>query len=472
MLFSSFIFLFAFLPVVVSVNEVLCRRMNVRAAQVWLLIGSWFFYAFARPSHLLILVSSIVANWGIVNAMVTQADPVRRRLWLGLGLVANIGLLATFKYVNFGLSQVNLIFGSDLAIPNWDFPLGISFFTLTQVMYLVDCYQGLSSPVSLFNQASAVSFFPAVSSGPIIKVTEVSRQLSEPITGERRLQLAQQGLFLFVLGLAKKVIFADTFANVANSGFAAYQSISSLEAWAFSLAYTFQIYFDFSGYSDMAVGSAWLLGVQIPQNFKVPYTAQSISEFWQRWHISLSNFITNYLYTPVLRSFRKATLRTSAVATLLAMGIAGLWHGPAWNFVMFGVIHGIALACNQFWKKSKRRLPTGVGWFLTFLLVNSAFIVFRSPDLGAAWKMLVTLFHSENPFGTSLLSTVVPLTLGIFAHPLAFGLLLPFVFKSSWEMALEFKPTLLRSLATAGLLVICLYFLNSSVSKHFVYFAF
>jgi D-alanyl-lipoteichoic acid acyltransferase DltB (MBOAT superfamily) len=325
----------------------------------------------------------------------------------------------------------------------------------------------MNGPVSLLDHASVVSFFPYVSSGPLVRVKRIADEFATQ--GEGR---ATRGLYLFALGLTKKVVFADAFATVANAGFAAIGRQSTVEAWAFSLAYTFQIYFDFSGYSDMALGTAWMLGFDIPQNFRRPYAARSISEFWQRWHISLSNFITNYLYTPILRSFGKATLRTSAVAIVLAMGIAGLWHGPNWTFIVFGLMHGVALAVNQYWKKSKRKLVPGVGWLLTFLWVNAAFVVFRSPDLPSAATMLSAMLPHADLLDTTVLRSVLPLTATIVSRPVVIGAILAFVGKSSAELAESFQPTLQMSMATAVLLVVCLFFLNSSPGKQFVYFAF
>jgi len=375
MLFQSFGFLLVFLPIVALGNAAFRRHAGPRAAQVWLLAASLFFYAFPRPGYLPLLVGSILFNWTMARWIAAQADSGRRKALLWVGLAANVAFLASFKYVRF-------LFGDWIALPNWDFPLGISFFTLTQIMYLVDCYQELSAPISFLDHASVVAFFPYVSSGPLVRARAIADQFRAP-----RPELAARGLYLFALGLVKKVALADSFATLANAGFGAVGQLSCFEAWLFSLAYTFQIYFDFSGYSDMAVGLAWMLGVDIPQNFNKPYVSRSISEFWQRWHISLSSFITNYLYTPILRSFRKATLRTSAFATILAMAIAGLWHGPGWTFIVFGLMHGIALAVNQAWKKSKRRLPPGMGWLFTFMLVNAAFVVFRSPTMSGALTM-------------------------------------------------------------------------------------
>jgi alginate O-acetyltransferase complex protein AlgI len=394
--------------------------------------------------------------------MAAQPEGTRKR-WLVLGLICNIALLCSFKYVAF-------VFGRFFTVPNWDFPLGISFFTLTQIMYLVDVYQGLNGPIGLFDHATVVSFFPYVSSGPIVRAKEVADQLPQPDVDVDR---ARRGLYLFALGLAKKVVLADTFATVASTGFAAAGTLSTVEAWAFALAYSFQIYFDFSGYSDMAVGSAALLGFEIPQNFDAPYRSTSISEFWQRWHISLSRFITNYLYTPILRSFGKATLRTSAVATFLAMGIAGFWHGPAWTYIIFGLLHGAALAVNQVWKKKKLKLPPGMGWLATFLFVVVAFVVFRSPTLSVAGKVLWAMVpHGGNLLGVATLSEAMPWTPTVLVRPLGIGVVLAFFFKSSSQLAAAFEPTAKRALATAALVVVCFFFLNSSVAKQFVYFAF
>lgn len=246
--------------------------------------------------------------------------------------MVNIAFLGSFKYVNLFLRGIAALHRPKFTLPDWDFPLGISFFTLIQVMYLVDTAQGLNGANSLFDHATFVSFFPYVTSGPLALARAVVPQFKTFTLPGTRFELACRGLYLFTLGLTKEVVFADSFARIADAGFGSQQSFSTLEAWIFSLASTFQIYFDFSGYSDMALGSAWMLGIEIPQNFNAPYLSRSISEFWQRWHISLSNFITNYLYTPILRAMGTATLRTSVIAILLAMGIVGLWHGPAWTF--------------------------------------------------------------------------------------------------------------------------------------------
>jgi D-alanyl-lipoteichoic acid acyltransferase DltB (MBOAT superfamily) len=286
------------------------------------------------------------------------------------------------------------------------------------------------------------------------------------------MDLACRGLMLFAFGLAKKVVLADSFARVADAGFASANHFSTLEAWIFSLSYTFQIYFDFSGYSDMAVGAAWMMGIDIPKNFNAPYISKSISEFWQRWHISLSNFITNYLFTPILRAMGKATLKTSVIAVLIAMAIAGLWHGPAWTFVIFGVLHGVALAGNQIWKKKKLKMPDWLGWTVTFAFVNITFVFFRSPTVPLALHMLHDMLPHAGLLGTKALKGVLPMTPVLIIRPVVIGIVLAFFFRTSQAIAEDSAWTYRTVAATAVLLGLSIFYMNSSVAKEFVYFAF
>jgi alginate O-acetyltransferase complex protein AlgI len=472
MLFSSFTYLTMFLPVVALAYAAFRRFGGATAGQACLLLASIVFYTFSGTRNLVLLLASIAFNWLVVRSMAASAVDRTRRLWLILGLTANVALLLAFKYLNFFAQALPVLGLPAVALPDWTFPLGISFFTLTQVMYLVDCYQGIATPVSLFRHATFVSFFPYITSGPLVRAESVMPQLQAPAAGEDRVLMACQGVFIIALGLAKKIVLADSFAQVADAGFSATAALSTAEAWIFSLAYSLQLYFDFSGYSDMALGSALLFGIRIPQNFNAPYLAASISEFWQRWHISLSQFITNYLYTPILRSMGRATLWTSALATVIAMGIAGLWHGPALTFVVFGLMHGIALALNQRWRKYKRKLPWVMAWLTTLVFVNAAFVVFRSPDLASAMHMLGQLLPHSHPGGTTTLTGVLPISLSLVVQPVLYGAILAFVPWTSAQLTERFRPTLLTSVLTCVLLLLSALYMNSSVAKSFVYFAF
>jgi D-alanyl-lipoteichoic acid acyltransferase DltB (MBOAT superfamily) len=476
MLFNSFPFLFLFLPIAVIGYALVRQYLGLRVAQAFLLVSSLFFYAYVKPSYVLILAASILFNWAIglwigTAKTNTPEEESRRKICLWVGITANLALLGSFKYANFFLLHIASI-THGFALPNWDFPLGISFFTLTQVMYLVDTYQGLNPPNSLFDHATFVSLFSYVESGPLVRSRAIVPQFKRYSMSLGRLELACRGLYLFAFGLVKKVILADSFAQIANAGFGSTQSFSTIEAWIFSLSYTFQIYFDFSGYSDMAVGCAWMLGIDIPQNFNAPYISKSISEFWKRWHISLSNFITDYLYTPILRSMGKATITTSVIAVLIAMAIAGLWHGPAWTFVIFGTLHGCALAINQVWRRRKMKVPPWLGWLLTFVFVDVSFVFFRSPNVPLALHMLNSMMPHADLFSTAALAGVIPMNVHLLLKPVAVGVVIAFFFKTSQQLAEKFRPSHVTALATAALLLVCMLFMNSTVAKEFVYFAF
>ncbi len=477
MLFNSFSFLLLFLPIV-TVGYALARRyLGQRVAQAFLLVSSFFFYGCARPSYVPLLAGSILFNWAIAFWIDTAdarspGGEFRRKLLLRVGLIANIALLCSFKYVNFFLQHLALPHTPRFALPNWDFPLGISFFTLTQVMYLVDTYQGLNPHNSLFDHATLVSLFPYVEAGPLVRARAIVPQLKSYKMPVSRFELACRGLYLLSFGLAKKVVLADSFSRIADVGFASPQGLSTLEAWICSLSYTFQLYFDFSGYSDMAVGCAWMLGIDIPQNFNAPYISKSITEFWQRWHISLSNFITNYLYTPILRSMGRATIATSVVAVLIAMAIAGLWHGPAWTFVIFGTLHGCALAANQVWKRRKKKMPAWLGWLVTFVFADVSFVFFRSSNVPLALQMLQSMLPQGDIFGTAALTSVIPMNAHLLLKPVTLGVVLAFFFGTSQQRAERFLPNHVTVLATATLILVSMVFMNSAVAKEFVYFAF
>lgn len=470
MLFQSFPYMLGFLPMVAIGHAVLVDRVGRRVAQAWLLASSLFFYGYSQLASLPLLGGSILLNWLAGRSLVTAPERSRKTILIG-AVTANLLFLCTFKYANFLFGM--LPDGVRPVMPEWTLPLGISFFTLTQVMYLVDTYQGLNAPNSLFDHATMVSLFPYVTMGPLVRNRAIMPQFSTYTLSEGRMEAACRGLYMFAIGLFKKAVFADSLGRIADAGYATPGGLSTTEVWVATLAYSLQIYFDFSGYSDMALGSARLLGIEIPQNFNAPYRSKSISEFWQRWHISLSNFITSYLYTPLLRSMGTATLRTSAVATLLAMGIAGLWHGPAWTFVIFGLLHGVGLAINQTWKKKKfAKVPDWLGWAMTLLFVNMTFVFFRSPDVRTALSLLGRMIPQGRWHDFSVLRAALPLTPASLVRPAVIAAVVAIWFRSSAELEKAFEPRLGLAMATAALIIVAFYFINSAPAKQFVYFAF
>jgi len=454
--FNSFPFVLAFLPLVVTGYRLVLNRISPRMARGFLLLASLAFYGLYRWEHLPVLAGSILLNFAAAHRIARTEGQTRLR-WLWAGIVANLLLLSAFKY------------GPSLALP-----LGISFFTLQQVAFLVDVYERLLAPQRLSMHALFVAFFPYVSAGPISRGKQMLPQLERAGTDRDRAFDVARGLAMFAMGLFKKVVFADCFRTIADKGLADPFAMSSAEAWICSIAFSMQIYFDFSGYSDMAIGAALLLGFDIPRNFEAPYRSRSIIEFWQRWHISLSQFITTYLYTPVIRLFRRATLGAAAVATMAAMLIAGVWHGSSWNFVIFGGLHGAGLVINQYWKKkSKRRLPAVAAWALTFVWINLAFIFFRLPDLHSAMHVTRMLLPSADPFALTKIAEVLHRpalwTVGLpalIAAPLAI-----FGPTSHWWLD-EFRPTIITAAIVAALLLVAFLFMNSANATDFIYFHF
>jgi D-alanyl-lipoteichoic acid acyltransferase DltB (MBOAT superfamily) len=469
--FNSFTYLLLF-PIVALAYATLRHRCSQSISQAWLLLASVLFYGYAKPSNLLVLGASVLFNWGTARLMMATPSEIRRKIILRAGLVGNIGLLCTFKYVNFFFNTIASLHGPEWHFPELAFPLGLSFFTLTQIMYLVDTYQGLNEPNTLFDHATFVSLFPYMISGPLVRSRAIVPQFRKLTMTRGWDDLACRGLYRFSMGLSKKVVLADSFATIADTGFNAIQNFSMAEAWVFAFAYLFQLYFDFSGYSDMAIGSAWILGIDIPENFNAPLRAKSISEFWQRWHMSLTNFITNYLYTPILRAMPKTTLKASVVATLLAMSIAGFWHGASWTYIVWGAMHGAALAVNQVWRKRKMKMPDGLGWALTLFFVVICLVLFRSPDLPSALQMLSRLIPHEHPLGFSALKLLLPASPTVLLRPITVGVIAAFFFKTSTEWAKAFRPSSRMAAATAGFLLISLLYMNSAPAKQFMYFAF
>lgn len=392
MLFNSFEFMFLFLPVTLVVYFLLLRQRLTIAARSWLLFASLFFYSWWDIRYLPLILGSILFNYTIGGALAEYEQArhrsVSKRAIFICGILVNIGLLGWFKYMDFFITTVNSLSGAQLPLLKIVLPLGISFFTITQIAFLVDAYEGLVEERNLLNYALFVTFFPHLLAGPILHHKEMMPQfdrLRNKVVNWKNLYL---GLTLFFLGLFKKVVLADAFSVWASAGFDTSQPLTLIPAWLTSLSYTFQLYFDFSGYSDMAVGIGWMFNIQLPVNFNSPYKATGMIDFWKRWHITLTDFITTYLYTPILRAFGSITFSRSLVAVFLAMLISGFWHGAGWNFIVWGGMHGAGLVVNHVWKKKKRKMPAWLGWLITFNFVNVSFVFFRAKSLEGAGRIL------------------------------------------------------------------------------------
>jgi D-alanyl-lipoteichoic acid acyltransferase DltB (MBOAT superfamily) len=400
MLFSSYTFLFQFLPATVLAFAA-ARRHSPRAGILVLAGASLFFYGAWRPVYLLLFVASVAVNFGLGLRM---EDPLRRRGIGTFGVALNLAVLCYFKYTNFLFDSLNMLTGAPLPFVNIILPLGISFFTFQQIAYLVDVMRGAKVERDIVSYTLFVSFFPHLIAGPLVHHAEMIPQFKRGRTG-RSSVLAARGLAIFATGLFKKVVIADNLAQFVSPVFAhldAGGGVTTEWAWLATLAYTLQIYFDFSGYSDMAIGLALLFGIRLPVNFRSPYQATSIIEFWRRWHITLSRFLRDYLYIPL--GGNRLGEQRRYINLLVTMLLGGLWHGAGWNFLIWGGLHGIYLSINHLWRGrrgSKPEAPTtgwvakGFGWAVTFFAVVIAWVFFRARTAAGAWQLLLSLFGAE-----------------------------------------------------------------------------
>lgn len=393
MLFNSYEFIVFFLPITFAVYFYLNRRRLIVAGKSWLVLSSLFFYSWWDYMYLPLILVSMLVNFALGSTL-TQANDVhvrggRKRLLL-VGVVLNLLLLGYFKYADFFVDNLNGLTGSDFTLPGIVLPLAISFFTFQQIAYLVDSYRGETKEYDFLNYALFVTFFPQLIAGPIVHHKEMMPQFASRWNLLVRYRNVALGLFIFSIGLFKKVVLADTFAQWATPGFDAKPVLTVLEAWATSLSYTFQLYFDFSGYTDMAIGAALLFNIKLPANFNSPYKAVSIQDFWRRWHITLSNFLRDYLYIPLGGNRNGAALTYFNLFVTFLLG--GLWHGASWMFVIWGALHGGALVVHRAWQQLGGKMPLLLGWFLTFNFVNFAWVFFRAKELEDAIKVLSGMF--------------------------------------------------------------------------------
>jgi len=400
MLFNSHVFIFLFLPVALA-GFFAAGAVNRKLAAGWLAACSLFFYGWWAPAYVGLLVASFLFNYamGISIVRARAAGGRRATRLLAAGITVDLALLAYFKYANFFLDNLAAATGWGVELGQIVLPLGISFFTFTQIAFLVDAWQGKAEEYSLTHYALFVTYFPHLIAGPILHHREMMPQFGRAAAYRPDYDLLAAGLTIFVIGLFKKVIIADGIAPYVAPVFEAPQAgqtLTFLEAWCGALAYTFQLYFDFSGYSDMAVGLSLMFGVRLPINFHSPYQAVNIIDFWRRWHMTLSRFLRDYLYYP-LGGNRKGPARryVNLVATML---LGGLWHGAGWTFVAWGALHGFYLVVNHAWRAFRERLGHDLGrssrWGraagcgVTFAAVVVGWVLFRADSLESAGAIL------------------------------------------------------------------------------------
>lgn len=383
MLFNSLEFIFLFLPISL-IGFFLLKQGRL----IWLMITSLLFYAYWNPLYLPLMLFSILFNYQMGNVILaTKPKSNQAKLFLGLGIGVNLLIIGYYKYADFFLDSL----GINLSLTEIILPLAISFYTFTQIAYLVDVYRGETKETKydLITYSLFVTFFPQLIAGPILRHDQLIPQLQKPGIFRLSQQNLAIGLSLFSLGLAKKVLIADHLSPWVSTVFNHSHEVVFIEAWVGVLAYTFQLYFDFSGYSDMAIGLGLLFNINLPINFNSPYKATSISDFWRRWHITLSNFLRDYLYISLGGNRRGEIRRYGNLLTTMLLG--GLWHGAGWTFVLWGGLQGLYLGVNHAWSKLNKPLPDWLGWGLTFVAVVIGWGLFRAESLSDGIAIAQTL---------------------------------------------------------------------------------
>jgi alginate O-acetyltransferase complex protein AlgI len=391
MLFNSYEFILVFLPTVFWIYFYLNSKKLITASKGFLLFSSLFFYSWWNIAYLPILLGSILFNY-ILGVSISKRTNIKilKRVLLIIGILTNLLLLGYFKYTDFLIENFNFVVNGNIETLDLLLPLAISFFTFQQIAYLVDSYNGETKEYDFLNYAIFVSFFPQLIAGPIVHHKEMMPQflkLKNKIKNYRNISL---GIFIFSIGLFKKVVIADTFSTYATPGFDVADTLSFIEAWTTSLSYTFQLYFDFSGYTDMAIGIALLFNIKLPINFNSPYKSVNIQDFWRRWHITLSRFMRDYIYIPLGGSRNgQVKMYSNLMATFV---IGGLWHGAGWTFIIWGGAHGIALMVHRVWQKIGIKMHSFIAWVITFNFINMTWVFFRARELDDAIKVLKGMF--------------------------------------------------------------------------------
>jgi alginate O-acetyltransferase complex protein AlgI len=461
MLFNSFAFLLVFLPLALAAHAA-AERYQPQHRLLLLTVLSFAFYGYWDWRFIPLLGLSILINWVIAQSFLKTRAAGAEQGWIIIAAIAaNLFVLGVFKYTGFLVNVVNGVAGAGLIRPEIALPLGISFFTFHHVMYLTDLKAGKAPAYDLNRYALYIGFFPQVLAGPLVRWSELMHQLDERPYREGWEERAARGIMLLTLGLAKKVLIGDPLADYVNPVFKAAAEgkvVTVLEAWQAVLGFTFQIYFDFSGYTDMALGIALLFGVMLPQNFNAPYRATSLQDFWRRWHMTLSRFLRDYLYIALGGNRRGLTIQLMALFATMALG--GLWHGAGWTFVAWGVAHGLGLCVGLLWRRNNLPFPPVLGWALTFVFVILCWVLFRATSFQAAIAIYKAMLGFA-PFGSGFKWRALAVAAGVAT-----------IGPTSWEIAQKTPLTRWAAAAFAVLFVFVLLKIGDDANYEFIYFQF
>jgi alginate O-acetyltransferase complex protein AlgI len=462
MLFNSYQFAFGFLPIVLVIFWMLSAAGARRACAGFLILASLCFYGWWNWHYLFLFGFSIFFNFGWSLLLVppgahgvdAAAHERRRRALLGFGIAMNLALLGYFKYRNFLADSTGALLGTHWHMPPLILPLAISFFSFEQITFLVSAWRGEPGARDFISYCLFIAFFPHLIAGPIVRYSEIYPQFNR--NTDFRLTAANvcDGLMIFAIGLFKKVVIADTFRPIVNPLFDRHAHMAFFDAWGGAFAFALEIYFDFSGYSDMAIGLARMFGVRFPENFDSPYQARNIIQFWRRWHITLSFFLRDYLYIP-LGGNRHGKFRRD-LNLFITMVLGGLWHGANWTFVIWGTLHGLYLWTNHIWAERKYRMPDMAAWTLTFLMTTAAWVFFRAPTFSRAADFFIAMAGCNGFSFNAVQDAIGWRELGLIGGGLAIALFCPnrqtilaWQWRSDWLWAGAFA--LLAGLSIMGM---------------------
>lgn len=467
MVFSSLVFLYYFVPIVMLLYFIIPDKYR----NFLIFVSGLFFYAWGEPKYFIIMIISTAIDY-TAGLMIDKFDksPKKRTAFLLVSVIMNLGLLAVFKYSSFIITNINSLFGTDITDPKLPLPIGISFYTFQSMSYTIDLYlRKIKVQKNFISFASYVTLFPQIVAGPIVRYEDVANEIDSRTIS---ISKVSEGIGKFLKGLAKKVLLANNIGMIWSQVKAMdFGEISAATAWLGILAFTFQIYFDFSGYSDMAVGLGKMLGFNFPKNFDHPYTSKSISEFWRRWHITLGGWFRSYVYIPLggNRNGLAKTIRN----LVIVWALTGLWHGASWNFILWGLYFGVLITIERFgWGKILEKLPSVVSTLYTFILVVFGWVLFDTNTLGDAWSLFKAMFGGNGVWGdtTALylaVTNVVIFAVCIFASTNCFNMLR--------DKLYEKRPALIRigtPVVQTLVLVICTSYLVGSTYNPFLYFRF
>lgn len=472
MLFNSVEFLFIFLPVTFMVYFALNKLKLVNLATGWLVIASLAFYSYWKIDYLPLILTSMLVNYSIGRTLsLDNKLKINKKLVMIFGVVFNVGLLVYYKYTDFLIANFNAILNQNFNYMHIVLPLAISFFTFQQIAYIVDSYEGKTKEYDFLTYALFVTFFPQLIAGPIVHHKEMMPQFSSLRNRFINSKNISIGLFLLSIGLFKKVMIADNLSPFVIASYEQMGVLKFFEAWCASIFYTLQLYFDFSGYCDMAMGIGYLFNIVLPQNFNSPYKADSIQDFWRRWHMTLSRFLRDYIYIP-LGGNRNGKFKTYR-NLFLTFFIGGVWHGANWTFIVWGTMHGVMMCIHRFWKNLNIKMPHFIAVTLTFLFVNTAWVYFRAPNISKANEVIQSMLGLNGfaaPVIDKLRFVFYPQEIKVSLFLIIPAIILIFFVNNSVEFSKKFRQNPLFFSATLIMLVISVLSLNK-VSE-FLYFQF